>query len=248
MNGPTDTPTPTFDVIFQRLFGGYLTADAIITAFRSQFAAYARGNPLFIAYHGLSSPMEHWESLRRNPDAEIVAHLAIKLFSIVPNSMAEERTVASFTKLNSPDRANQKVSTLVHKTQIRQHYRQQDGITTLITPKWRELSEFTKQAGLDTNSVETVKDKSAASSVAEDAEETTSSGPITDLNEIAEQEQEQHVVFFNLSSPALRNLLSDAPVAGAEELTASEAIKRKGAELRKEAGKKLKMIEGDLEF
>lgn len=52
----------------------------------------------------------------------------------------------------------------------------------------------------------------------------------------------------NLSSPALRNLLSDAPVAGAEELTASEATKRKGAELRREAGKKLKLIEGDLEF
>ncbi|KAG8945244.1 hypothetical protein FRC04_001084 [Tulasnella sp. 424] len=237
--------------------------------------------------------MEYWESLKRNPDAEIVAHLAIKLFSIVPNSMAEERTVANFTQLNSPDRADQKVSTRVHETQIRQHYRQQDGITTasippkLITPKWRELSEFTKQASLDTNSVdsstETVKDKPAASSVAEgiverpielpdgppasaeegpdlpDAEETTSSGPITDLNEIAEQlawaEHEQHVDEFdfiddgvNLSSPALRNLLSDAPVAGAEELTASEATKRKGAELRKEAGKKLKMIEGDLEF
>ncbi|KAG8945373.1 hypothetical protein FRC04_000823 [Tulasnella sp. 424] len=287
-----------------RLFGGYPTTDAIVTAFRSQFATYARGNPPFVAYHGFSSPMEYWESLRRNPDAEIVAHLAIKLFSIVPNSMAEERTVSNFTKLNSPDRANQKVSTLVHMTQICQHYRRQDGITTpsmppkLITPRWRDLSEFTKQAGLDTDpidsSTETVKDKSAASSLAEgtaerpielpdgppasaeggpdlpDAEETPSSGPITDPDEISEQlawaEHEQHVVFcpkgqavredefdfiddgVNLSSPALRDLLSDAPVAGAEELTAGEATKRKGAELRKEAGKKLKMIEGDLEF
>lgn len=39
--------------------------------------------------------------------------------------MAEERTVSNFTKLNSADRANQKVSTLVHMTQVRQHYRRQ---------------------------------------------------------------------------------------------------------------------------
>lgn len=56
-----------------RLFGGYPTADAIVTAFRSQFATYARGNPPFVAYHGFSSPMEYWDSLKRNPDAEIVA-------------------------------------------------------------------------------------------------------------------------------------------------------------------------------
>ena len=50
-------------------------------------------------------------------------HLASKLFSIVPNSMAEERTVSTFTWLNSRLRNNQSVETLVEQTQIRQWHR-----------------------------------------------------------------------------------------------------------------------------
>jgi hypothetical protein len=45
------------------------------------------------------------------------------LFSVVPNSMVEERTVSNFTKINSADRANQKASTIVNITKVKQHIR-----------------------------------------------------------------------------------------------------------------------------
>lgn len=43
---------------------------------------------------------------------------AVKLFSIVPNSMAEERTVSAFMKFNSADRGKQDASTVIIMTQL----------------------------------------------------------------------------------------------------------------------------------
>lgn len=48
--------------------------------------------------------------------------LAIKLYSIAVNSMAEERTVSTFTWFNSRLRNNQEVQTLVDMIQVRQWY------------------------------------------------------------------------------------------------------------------------------
>jgi hypothetical protein len=44
------------------------------------------------------------------------------IFSIVPNSMAEERTVSGVTWLNSALRNRQMVSTIVDQLQVRQYY------------------------------------------------------------------------------------------------------------------------------
>lgn len=49
------------------------------------------------------------------------------VFDVMPNSMAEERTVSTFTWLNSALRAKQKVETLVRWTQIRQDYLRKEG-------------------------------------------------------------------------------------------------------------------------
>ena len=49
--------------------------------------------------------------------------LGVKLYSVVPNSMAEERTVSTFTKLNSAERAAQKADTIVNITKVKQHLR-----------------------------------------------------------------------------------------------------------------------------
>ncbi|KIO25436.1 hypothetical protein M407DRAFT_25235 [Tulasnella calospora MUT 4182] len=130
------------------VFVKFADSDAILDTFRSQFAAYARGSPPFSQYRGWTSPVEYWCALLANPNAEIIAHLAVKFFSLVPNSMAEERTISNFTKLNSPDRACQKVSTLVQMTQVRQHYmRLREDIRKsrkTVAPKWRDLGEFLK--------------------------------------------------------------------------------------------------------
>ncbi|CAE6497968.1 unnamed protein product, partial [Rhizoctonia solani] len=48
------------------------------------------------------------------------------LASIVANSMAEERTISTITKLNSPDRSCQKVATLIDMATIRQHYKRDE--------------------------------------------------------------------------------------------------------------------------
>ncbi|KAF8294136.1 hypothetical protein DL93DRAFT_857395 [Clavulina sp. PMI_390] len=66
------------------------------------------------------SPSEYWKRLLTNPDASLIALVVHKLHSVVPNSMAEERTVSRFTKTNSPSRAGQKASTLVGMTKIQQ--------------------------------------------------------------------------------------------------------------------------------
>jgi hypothetical protein len=48
--------------------------------------------------------------------------LAIKIFSILVNSMPDERTGSKITWFNSPLRANQDVSMLVNMIQVGQWY------------------------------------------------------------------------------------------------------------------------------
>ncbi|KAG8697572.1 hypothetical protein FRC09_007774 [Ceratobasidium sp. 395] len=94
----------------------------LIQAFKSQLAAFLRGEYPFILPSAIPtdfSPLQFWTEKEKHPDANLLAPVAVKLFSVVPNSMAEERTVSCFTKLNSKDRSSQKVSTLVHMTRIR---------------------------------------------------------------------------------------------------------------------------------
>ncbi|KAF8602259.1 hypothetical protein BDV93DRAFT_444591 [Ceratobasidium sp. AG-I] len=98
--------------------------DTIIKVFKPQLAAYARGEYPFVAQNpaaAVDTPMKYWKRLSKNSGSSFLAPVAVKLFSLVSNSMAEERTVSCFTKLNSSDRSRQKVSTLVHMTRIRQH-------------------------------------------------------------------------------------------------------------------------------
>ncbi|KAF8593834.1 hypothetical protein BDV93DRAFT_460199, partial [Ceratobasidium sp. AG-I] len=102
----------------------YPNVDSIITVFKTQLAAYARGVYPFVLPSTIPidfSPLKHWKKLAKHPDATFLGPLAVKIYSVVPNSMAEERTVSCFTKLNSKDRSAQKISTLVHMTRIRQH-------------------------------------------------------------------------------------------------------------------------------
>ncbi|KAF8596491.1 hypothetical protein BDV93DRAFT_454747, partial [Ceratobasidium sp. AG-I] len=101
----------------------YDSAGAIVEIFKTQVAAYARGEYPFEAQKTDPTTFDthkFWRKLANHPDACFIAPIAEKLLSVVPNSMAEERTVSCFSKLNSKDRSRQKVSTLVHMTRIRQ--------------------------------------------------------------------------------------------------------------------------------
>ncbi|KAJ6595079.1 hypothetical protein DFH09DRAFT_1357828 [Mycena vulgaris] len=81
-------------------FDRYSTAGEIIEAFKLRFEAYTRQYPPF-------------------------SLVAIKIFSILGNSMPEERTVSRFTRTDTRDRANQDARTIVDQTKIYQHLRRE---------------------------------------------------------------------------------------------------------------------------
>ncbi|KAK7015435.1 hypothetical protein R3P38DRAFT_3204718 [Favolaschia claudopus] len=65
------------------------------------------------------------EALEEHPESSILAFVAIKIFSVLANSMAEERTVSRFTRTDSRDRASQDARTIVDQTKIHQYLRPQ---------------------------------------------------------------------------------------------------------------------------
>ncbi|KAG8795015.1 hypothetical protein FRC12_019098 [Ceratobasidium sp. 428] len=89
--------------------------------------------------------------MSRHHHAQILARLALKLYSVVPNSMAEERMVSVFTKMNGKDRARQKTSTLVHMTQIKQHEQRIENLQKGVRPvaptvRFRDMSDIVQSA------------------------------------------------------------------------------------------------------
>ncbi|KDN44766.1 hypothetical protein RSAG8_05239, partial [Rhizoctonia solani AG-8 WAC10335] len=103
--------------------GLHTTWDALVQTFRIQFIKYIRQLPPFDHHNNKDSPMDYWTRLLDREDASILAYLAIKLFSIVSNSIPEERTVSAFTRINSADRGNQNAGMVVAMTQVLQHER-----------------------------------------------------------------------------------------------------------------------------
>ncbi|KAG1823727.1 uncharacterized protein BJ212DRAFT_1574327 [Suillus subaureus] len=71
------------------------------------------------------SPRDCWLALLKSGDefADVLPIIAIKMFSAVPISMADERTMSTITWLNSPRRANQNLETLQNHIKIRQWHR-----------------------------------------------------------------------------------------------------------------------------
>ena len=67
------------------------------------------------------SPSLHHDE--RNAHCSVLQILRLRLYSLVPNSMADEHTVSNFTKINMADRACQKASTIVNMMKIKQHIR-----------------------------------------------------------------------------------------------------------------------------
>ncbi|KAF8597143.1 hypothetical protein BDV93DRAFT_562652 [Ceratobasidium sp. AG-I] len=103
------------------VLGLYATWEAIQLPFRAQFIQYSWQTHPFNKYHDSATPLAYWKKISAHEDAQIVAYLAVKLFSVVPNSMAEERTVSAFTKINSSDRGRQNAETVVSMTRVLQH-------------------------------------------------------------------------------------------------------------------------------
>ncbi|KAJ7758880.1 ribonuclease H-like domain-containing protein [Mycena maculata] len=93
--------------------------------FKQQFAAYAQGEFPFNSPLGSMRPIDWWCALERSEHGGIIVSLALKLYSVVPHSMADERTVSVITWMNPALRNHEKVNTIFSFAQIRQWYRDQ---------------------------------------------------------------------------------------------------------------------------
>ncbi|KAJ6591948.1 hypothetical protein B0H10DRAFT_2442123 [Mycena sp. CBHHK59/15] len=103
-------------------FARYSKAADIMSAFKTQFEAYTRQYPPFSRRSNTwSKAMHYWKSLEEHAEASIIAFVAIKIFSILGNSMPEERTVSRFTRTDTRDRANQDARMIVAQAKIYQH-------------------------------------------------------------------------------------------------------------------------------
>ncbi|GAB1522319.1 hypothetical protein RhiTH_005433 [Rhizoctonia solani] len=161
---------------------------------------------------------------------------------------------SNITKLNAPDRGQQKTSTLIHMTQIKQHYLRLRSNSTEVTPptvRYRDLSNLLKQreaqpskcTGFSAPGVE-VETREAATAATTNSEDPA----VVELSDEAdkwEEEWELDAVIeqpgpgskysfeigesdgIDLSSPVLLDLLSDDPVEGVD---IGSAGKRKEAQ------------------
>ncbi|TFY55990.1 hypothetical protein EVJ58_g7909 [Rhodofomes roseus] len=93
--------------------------------FFNQFLAYAQNDYPFNAPRADDqSVLEWWLSVKKSApsQADILATLAVKLYSIMPNSMPDECTASIFTRLNSPVRNQMSLQAMVSQAQIQQYY------------------------------------------------------------------------------------------------------------------------------
>ncbi|KAJ7769822.1 ribonuclease H-like domain-containing protein [Mycena metata] len=117
-------------------FARYSSAAAVMAAFKSQFESYTRQYPPFsMRSEHWSKPIEYWRTLAPLPESGVLAFAAVKIFSILANSMPEERTVSRFTRLDTPDRARHDARTIVQQTQVYQHNRRLKARAAGVLPK-----------------------------------------------------------------------------------------------------------------
>ncbi|KAF7293705.1 DUF659 family protein [Mycena indigotica] len=128
-------------------FSHYSDRKAVIAALRSQLEGFTRQQAPFNRPNpAWTRAYLYWQALLDEPAAFVLAHMALKMFAIMPTSMPEERTVSVFTKLSTKDRNRQDAATTVAITQVRQHVRRRDSERKApVQPRlnWRSIkSEF----------------------------------------------------------------------------------------------------------
>jgi hypothetical protein len=129
-----------------------------------QLEAFWLGHYPFDAEMKDGNPLAWWKGFEKCPDAQILSMLAVKLFAIMVNSMADERTNSTFTWLNSPLRGRQDVQTLRDMIQIRQFYKS----SPFERPKYRPTIKFHK---LDTTTLKEVQEKEISDAEEDEDEE-----------------------------------------------------------------------------
>ncbi|CAK5273903.1 unnamed protein product [Mycena citricolor] len=215
-------------------FSGYKKSADVLGAFRAQFEAYTRQHAPFSARSSAwTKPYLYWMAMSDRPDAGILAYLAIKVLSILPNSMAEERTVSNFTKLNTNDRANQSAKTIIAMTKIQQHLHREDERNSPDDSakhppvlRWRVVK---KLMPFKTGQSAEAPAKETDSEINQDgplSEECMAGLQCLEKDSPGECDKSSHAATFcgiestsvNFRHAFFRDLLSDEPVIGADEI------------------------------
>ncbi|KAI8990589.1 ribonuclease H-like domain-containing protein [Trametes punicea] len=90
---------------------------------RKELYAYAdQESPFSRVLKPEQTVLQWWRKVQRDEDAQVLGALAIKIFSVVPHSMADERLMSVITWLNGPRRAAQQVHTVANHVKIHQFY------------------------------------------------------------------------------------------------------------------------------
>ncbi|KAG1766267.1 ribonuclease H-like domain-containing protein [Suillus occidentalis] len=97
-------------------------AAGVVDEFRRQLEAYFHNEWPFNTPLQDGNTLAWWNMLLPHPHACVLAALAVKIFSVLINSMPDERTGSKLTWLNSAIRGNQNAQTLVDMIQIGQWY------------------------------------------------------------------------------------------------------------------------------
>ncbi|KAL0952949.1 hypothetical protein HGRIS_014937 [Hohenbuehelia grisea] len=98
----------------------HLTPDDALTALRTQMSAFLTVQEPFTRRKlPNQSNRDYWAQFVGLPDSDVLAALAVKIFSAVPVSMVDERTMSVVTWLNGPKRRRQTVETVSNYLAIR---------------------------------------------------------------------------------------------------------------------------------
>ncbi|KAF7791186.1 hypothetical protein EIP86_002198 [Pleurotus ostreatoroseus] len=205
------------------------TSHQFSTAIKEQFKAYSLGySPFNGSLAENETPRAWWEKFRGTANAGLLAAVAIKLYSISPHSMADERTMSVVTWLNSARRANMNISTIFAQAQVRAYIRNQQptnrkhlhSTPTLAFYDVKKLAGSTKSQDSTQPSADTAiygSDKPTAAGVEED-DDSDDEELFPDIPDDVPHESEHFNIEddekeVNLKSVALLDILSDEPRA-----------------------------------
>ncbi|CDO69056.1 hypothetical protein BN946_scf184992.g5 [Trametes cinnabarina] len=113
-------------------------------------------DPFDRPFHPEKPTVQWWRKVMKGRDAlKVLPVLAIKIFSVVPNSMADERLMSVISWINGPRRSGQDVQTVADHLTIRQHYMNKDprfrstqrrrAPASLTVQKWCDLDPQLKR-------------------------------------------------------------------------------------------------------
>ncbi|KAJ3859225.1 ribonuclease H-like domain-containing protein, partial [Lentinula novae-zelandiae] len=94
----------------------------VVQEFSPQLLAYSRKEYPFGDLMGSKSTLEWWHELLPYLKARVIVFLAVKMYSVLANSMPDERWGLKKTCLNTPLRNKQKVGTLANMIRISDWY------------------------------------------------------------------------------------------------------------------------------